>query len=317
MARHAAERADLILFVTDSDLNETEHNALRDLAGCHKPILLVVNKRDLYSPAQLEDLRQSLAEDRTAGLIGRDDIVFTAANPREKEYIIESADGSQRTEWRKPEPDVARLRERILEVLEADGSALVALSASLYAADRSDRVAALRVKLRNQAASRLVWTFAVAKATAVGLNPLGFVDVAGGAAVDSAMVAALAGVYGIELTVSNAGELALSIGKAAGWVLAAEVVTSYGAALLKSMSFGAATPLTALPQGAAAGYGSYIVGQAARYYFEHGASWGQRGAKSVVAEVLRNTDKRSVIDRLKGEVRAKLGVNRHAESGDA
>ena len=40
---------------------------------------------------------------------------------------------------------------------------------------------------------------------------------------------------------------------------------------------GSGTVLTALPQGAAAGYGSYIVGQAAKYYFEHGASWGGDG----------------------------------------
>ncbi|MEN1679111.1 MAG: DUF697 domain-containing protein [Planctomycetota bacterium] len=314
MARHAAEQADLILFVTDSDLNETEHNALRDLAGCHKPILLVVNKCDLYTPGQLADLKSALS-DRVAGLIDADNVVFTSADPREKEYVIESADGAQRSEWRKPAVDIDSLKARILEVLESDGSALVALSASMYAADRSDRVAALRVKLRNEQATRVVWTYAVTKATAVALNPLAFVDVAGGAAVDAAMVATLAGVYGMPITTANAGELALSIGKAAGWVMVAEMATSYGASLLKGMSFGAATPLTALPQGAAAGYGSYIVGQASRYYFEHGASWGARGAKSVIAEVLKNTDKQSVLSRLKGEIRKKLGSNRHSASG--
>ena len=35
----------------------------------------------------------------------------------------------------------------------------------------------------------------------------------------------------------------------------------------KGMTFGGSTVLSALPQGAAAGYGAYIVGQAARYYF--------------------------------------------------
>ena len=49
MANQAAQRADLILFVTDSDLNETEHSALIALAAVHKPIILVLNKMDLYS----------------------------------------------------------------------------------------------------------------------------------------------------------------------------------------------------------------------------------------------------------------------------
>ena len=70
--------------------------------------------------------------------------------------------------------------------------------------------------------------------------------------------------------------------------------------------------LTALPQGAAAGYGSYIVGQAARYYFEHGASWGQQGPKRVVSRILEITDKQSVLQRIKEEIKKKLSVNRYA-----
>src|SRR5690606_35244558 len=52
MAREAAQRADLILFVTDSDLNETEYSNLVELATFHKPILVVLNKIDLYSREQ-------------------------------------------------------------------------------------------------------------------------------------------------------------------------------------------------------------------------------------------------------------------------
>ena len=50
MANQAAQRADLILFVTDSDLNETEYAALTALASVQKPIILVLNKIDLYTP---------------------------------------------------------------------------------------------------------------------------------------------------------------------------------------------------------------------------------------------------------------------------
>lgn len=312
MARQAAERADLILFVIDSDLNETEHTALAELAAFHKPIVLVVNKKDLYTPAQIDDLREAILGERTEGILADENIVFAAADPREVRYVIESADGSTREEWRKPKPDVEAVRERVLEILEAEGKGLIALSASMYAADRSDRVAALRVRMRNEAATRTVWTFAVTKATAVALNPMPVVDVAGGVAIDAAMVATLANVYGLQVTTNNAKELALSIGKAAGLVAIGEVATHLLANALKAISFGAATPLTALPQGAAAGYGSYIVGQAARYYFEHGASWGEKGAKSVVAEILKNTDKQSIIESLKGEIRKKLATNRHA-----
>ena len=58
--------------------------------------------------------------------------------------------------------------------------------------------------------------------------------------------------------------------------------------------------------------GLCIVGQAARYYFEHGASSGQQGPKRVVTRILENTDKQSVIQRLKEEIKKKITLNRYA-----
>ena len=55
-----------------------------------------------------------------------------------------------------------------------------------------------------------------------------------------------------------------------------------------------------------------LVGQAARYYFEHGASWGQQGPKRVVTRILENTDKRSVLQRIKEEIKSKISLNRYA-----
>ena len=43
------QRADLVLFVTDSDLNQVEYSALVELAASHKPILLVLNNRPLLA----------------------------------------------------------------------------------------------------------------------------------------------------------------------------------------------------------------------------------------------------------------------------
>lgn len=84
----------------------------------------------------------------------------------------------------------------------------------------------------------------------------------------------------------------------------------------KALTLGYGTILTAVPQGAAAGYGSYVVGQAAKYYFEHGASWGGEGPKPIVRRILDETDKLSVLARLRAEIRRKLTVNPHAVSGE-
>ncbi|MEX0939377.1 MAG: GTP-binding protein [Pirellulales bacterium] len=311
VAREAAGRADLILIVTDSDLNETEYTALVELAASHKPILCVLNKRDLYPPEDLAKLRETLTR-RLQGLVEPRDIVTTAADPKPVEYVLETASGATRTEWRRPSPDVEALRVRILEVLQAEGKALVALNAAMYAADKSDRVAALRVRMRQDRANSIIWRYAATKAVAVAVNPVLAFDLIGGSAVDVTMVVTLARVYGIQLNTKGARELITSILEAAGWVMLGEAVVSISASIFKGLTLGYGTVLTALPQGAAAGYGSYIVGQAARYYFEHGASWGREAPKTVVTRILDATDKESVLKRLKDEIKTRIRVNPYA-----
>ncbi len=314
MARESASRADLILFVTDSDLNETEFSALTTLAATNKPLIVALNKIDLYSPDQRARLCSVLRDERLKEIVDPENLVTTSADPREVEYVIESADGQTRSEWRKPEPDIEGLKVRMLEVLEGEGLALLALNAAMYAADKSDRIATLRVQLREKRATQVIWSYAVVKSTAVALNPLPAVDTLGGVAVDATMVATLAKVYGLEMSWSHARGLVTSIARAAGWVMLAELGTHVASSAFKALTLGYGTVLTAVPQGAAAGYGSYIVGQAARYYFEHGASWGNEGPKAVVHRILEETDKESVLVRLKNEIRKSLQRNAHVAS---
>ncbi|QEG33358.1 YcjF family protein [Bythopirellula goksoeyrii] len=312
IARSSASRADLVLFVTDSDLNETEYSALLELAASHKPIILVLNKADLYSRKDLQELLELFRGRRLINIVDPENVVVTQANPREMEYVIEAADGSTRTEWRKPEPKVSELKERILKVLNAEGKALIALNAAMFAADKGDRMGALRIKLREAEASKVIWSFAVTKSLAVALNPVPAVDILGGTAVDATMVVTLGKIYGMNITTSNARALVTSILKAAGWVMLSEAVVSYASSVFKALTVGYGTIATALPQGAAAGYGSYIVGQAARYYFQHGASWGDESPKQVITQILANTDKESVLERLKTEIGKKISLNRYA-----
>jgi len=315
MARTAAARADLVLFVTDSDLNETEFSALEDLAASHKPMLLVLNKSDLYGREELEQLLTLFRGPRLAGLVEANNILTTQADPREVEYVLEAADGTTRTEWRKPAPKIEDLRVRILEILETEGKTLLALNAAMFAADKSDRMAALRVRLREDRAAKTIMGYAVTKSLAVALNPLPAVDVLGGTAVDAAMVVTLGRIYGIRITTSNARALMTSIFKAAGWVMFSEAVVSYASSAFKALTAGFGSFATALPQGAAAGYGSYIVGQAARYYFQHGASWGDASPKQVITQILENTDKESVLQQLKEEIKKKISRNPYADEG--
>ena len=170
LAETTARKADLILFVTDSDLNDTEYSALLTLAAVNKPIILVFNKRDLYSKDDLESLL-TLVSKRVDGIIPPEHVVTTAADPRKIEYVIDDPDGGTTSEWRKPESDVDDLKAIILQTLEKEGLGLIALNAAMYAADKSDKIAAVRVKMRNQKADQVIWTSAATKAVVVAFAP--------------------------------------------------------------------------------------------------------------------------------------------------
>ncbi len=310
LAEVTARKADLILFVTDSDLNDTEYAALVELAAVQKPMICVFNKTDLYQEEEKAKLVE-MVKQRLEGLVPPDHFVLTAADPREIEYVIEQPDGSSKSEWRKPEPDVGELKSIILETLEKEGLGLIALNAAMYAADKSDRISALRVEMRNKQADQVIWTMAATKAVVVAANPVPFFDIVGGLAVDALMIVTLAKVYGLTFSMTQARGLAKSI-SAAGGIYALGELANYGASAFKLITGTLGTALTLIPQGAAVGYASYIIGKSAKRYFEQGGSWGSTSPKSVVKEILATTDKDSVVSHLKDEIRQKLNWNRHS-----
>ncbi len=137
----------------------------------------------------------------------------------------------------------------------------------------------LRVQLRNESANLTIGSFAAVKALAVAVNPIPVADVIGGSAVDATMVVTLAHIYGLEMSWAHAKGLARSILKAAGWMVAAELAVDVASGLFKGLTLGAGTVLTAIPQGAAAGYGSYIVGPGGEVLLRARGVVGRRSAQ--------------------------------------
>ena len=95
MAHDAAARADLILFVTDSDLNHTEYTALAQPGGDATSRSCWCSTRSTTTrPSSGGNLREALATAGCGASSAPDDIVETAADPLPREYVIEAADGS-------------------------------------------------------------------------------------------------------------------------------------------------------------------------------------------------------------------------------
>jgi uncharacterized protein (DUF697 family) len=320
LAREVARTADLILFIISSDMQRREVQALSELRSHQKPIILVFNQIDRYPETDRQQIHAKLEDERVKGLIRPEDIVLTAARPDPVRIKVRQPGGTSQIVWERPAPLIEPLKVRILDVLQREGKALVALNTLLLAGDLHSEIVGRKVRIRDDAANRLIWNFALAKGAAVGLNPIPVADLAGGVAVDAAMISALSKVYGIPLTRSSALKLVRDMTIALGAMGLVQVGTRLLTSGVKSamagltiMTGGLAGPLTALGYGAialtqavAAASTSYVIGQGAKTYLRQGCQWGPKGIKTVVQQLLVQAKTDSVIERLRDDLKKRL-----------
>jgi len=316
MAKDRASRSDLVLFLTDSDINDLEFQSLKELANELKPMILVFNKIDNYTREQKERLLKVIRDERVPKIIKKEDIVMTAADPMERTIITVGLDGLETEELQKPKPMVDDLKMKILEVLEREGKSLIAVNALMFTSGITDKISAKKIQIRQKAADKVVHTYAVIKGVAVAVNPIPIADIIGGMVTDWIMVQNIGKVYGISMTKMGSDKLIKEMVKAAGILGAAEFVTLVTASALKSIigpvTLGLGILVVGVPQGAVAAYASIVIGKAAIIYFRNGASWGKGGPKRTIMEIIKSLDKESLFKELINEMRKKLKVSRYA-----
>ena len=308
LAREVAGRSDLVIFVLDSDITETERDALRSILSQGRPVLVVLNKADLYTKPECEALLQSIRR-KTEGLIDPGHVIAAAAQPRPQSVVEVAPDRSEKTVHRSREPDVRALRLKLWEVLEAEGKTLAALNASLFAADLSDQVGRRILAARREIGDKLVRTYCIGKGIAVAFNPVPVADLFAAAFIDVGMVVHLSRVYDLPLSKKEAGSIVKVIVAESAALMTTVWALHLVSSALKVGTLGLSTILTAGAQGAIAYYSTYLVGQAAAEYLAKGKSWGDGGPKKVVKQILDSLERDTVLRDAKREIQARLGLS--------
>ncbi|MEL6853840.1 MAG: DUF697 domain-containing protein [Cyanobacteria bacterium J06607_13] len=320
IARQIARQADLILFVIAGDMTQLEHDALSELCHAGKPVLLVFNKVDQYPPADRAQILTKLQQAHLADLLPAENILIAAAAPLVNR-AIRQADGQLKTHLERGEADVGQLKLKILDILQREGKALVALNTLLYADEINAQVVQQKIALRDRAADDTIWKTTLTKSVAVALNPLTVVDLLSGAAVDIALIIALAKLYGIPMTQHGAMQLLQKIALSLGGLTVSELAITFGLSGLKSVLAAAAIPTggitaspyvsVALAQAAVSGVSTYAIGQVTKTYLANGATWGKGGPKAVVSDILSNLDEDSIMRQIRSELSSKLDLKTH------
>lgn len=271
LARQLATEADLLLFVIDNDLRQSEYEPLKTLAEIGKRSLLVFNKIDLYVEEDRQTILSSLRE-KMQGLIQPLDIVAIAAHPQ--------AISSETGETMQPEPEILPLVKRLAAVLRAEGEDLIADNILLQSQRLGEEARQLLDRQRRRQADKIIDRYQWIGAGVIAVTPLPVVDMLATAAVNAQMVIEIGRVYGCELNGDRSKELALSLGKT---LVSLGVVKGAVELLARALQLNVATYVVGKAiQGVTAAYLTRIAGKSFVEYFRQDQDWGDGGITEVV-----------------------------------
>ena len=315
LACDLARRVDLILFIVSGDVTQVEYRALSKLREAGKPMLLVFNKIDQYPETDRLAIYQKIKEERVKELISPDEIIMVAASPIEVRGVKDKA-GKLKVQRVRGSSQVESLKLKILELLDREGKSLIALNSMLFADAVNEQLLERKLAIRDRAANELINKGMMVKAMTIALNPVTAIDLFSGAIIDVGIILSLSRLYGINMTQSGAVQLLKNIALGMGGISASELVATLGLSSVKGL-LGLTIPATgglslapylsvAIAQGGVAGVSSYAIGQVTKTYLANGASWGEQSPKVVVQKILDSLDEKSILNRIKSELRAKL-----------
>jgi uncharacterized protein (DUF697 family) len=270
LARQLATEADLLLFVLDNDLRQSEYDPLQTLAEIGKRSLVILNKADLYPEGDRETILARL-RGRVRGLVAPADVIATAANPQP--VVLDG-------ETIQPDPDIMPLIRRLVAVLRAEGEDLVADNILLQSQRLGEKARYLIDAQRRRQAGKIVDRFQWISAGVIAVTPLPVVDLLATAAINAQMVVEIGRLYGCEINLERGRELAISLGKTlASLGIVKGAITIVATAL--EFSLGGLIVGRAI-QGVSAAYLTRIAGKSFIEYFRHNQDWGDGGMTEVV-----------------------------------
>lgn len=294
LARQLATEADLLLFVLDNDLRQSEYNPLRGLVQIGKRSLLILNKIDRYSEADREAILAQLRE-RVQGLIAPEDIVAIAARPQS--VVLDTGDFQ-------PDPNVMPLIKRMAAVLRAEGEDLVADNILLQSQRLGDEARQLIDDQRRLQAEKVVARFQWIGAGVIWVTPLPVIDLLATAAVNAQMVVEIGKIYGCELNMARGRELALSLTKTMAGL---GIVRGAIDLVSRVVQFSVVGYLVGRAvQSVSAAYLTRIAGKSFIEYFRHDQDWGDGGITEVVQRQFELNHRDEFIKAFVQETLAKL-----------
>ncbi|MBW4628185.1 MAG: DUF697 domain-containing protein [Brasilonema octagenarum HA4186-MV1] len=237
-----ANKSDVVLFLTNGDLTDSEFQSLQQLKAINQNTILVFNKQDQYLPDERVSVLQSLKHRMSS-------VVATAASPSPIKVRKHQEDGCVQESLELPTPDIQQLTQQLGEMLTQQPEQLVWATTMRKVLLLKAEAKNLLNEIRRDRAVKSIEQYQWIAAAAAFANPVPALDILATAAINAQMVMDLGGIYQQKFSLEQAqtvagtmGSLMVKLGlvelssKAVSTVLKTNAITFVAGGLVQGVS---------------------------------------------------------------------------------
>lgn len=302
--------ADLVLYVIQGDLTDSEYQSLQTLHDQKQRVLVVFNKQDQYLPTQRLILQQKLRQ-RLQTWLPEQDIVAIAAHPQAIKVRRYDEDGTCHEVVEHPQPDLAGLTKRLDQVMDAEKAQLILFQTYQQTVALRTQVQDQLNGVRRQLAAPIIERYQWITGATAFANPVPTLDMLAAAAISTKMVMELGSLYRLKFSLAQAQAVASTLATAMLKLGLVEVSTQALSSLLKGHHF--TFVAGGLVQGISTAHLTRVAGLSLLEHFQElsdlavatpESNWDPEKLKQIVANVFQQHQK---IDVLKDFAQQSIG----------
>ncbi|MFN5955847.1 MAG: DUF697 domain-containing protein [Dolichospermum sp.] len=297
------QKSDVVLFVTNGDLTDSEFQVWEQLKTAKQPTLLVFNKQDQYQPSERATVLQSLKQRLGVNVVG------TAACPVAVKVRKHQEDGSFQEWIEQPTPDIQQLTQQ-LGLIGQQAEQLVCNTTHRQVLLLKSQAKNCLNGLRRDRSIPIIEQYQWIAAAANFANPVPGLDLLATAAINAQMVIDLGNIYQQKISWEQGQQIARTMGSLMLKLGLVELSTKAVASILKTNV--ATFVAGGMVEGVSAAYLTRVAGLSLIEYFqeqeialESGDALNLEKLRQVLPTVFQQNQKMAIL-----EAFVKQGVKR-------
>jgi uncharacterized protein (DUF697 family)/GTP-binding protein EngB required for normal cell division len=204
--------SDLLLFVINGDLTDSEWQVIQKISCYNQRLLLVFNQKDRYPEEEQIILLKQLQE-RVKFSLDREDIITIATSPSQIKVKKHQGEGIFQEWMEKPQAELNSLLNRLENIFEKEKLSLIFSTTYRQAIALKNKVKQRLNQGRKERSLPKIEQYQLIAAATAFANPVSSLDLLATAAINTQMLVDLSSIYQQKLSMERAKIASITIGK--------------------------------------------------------------------------------------------------------